>query len=119
MAIALAIGASLCSCAFCQGNELIIEKVTSSSLNGVVHYDELPDKHHALEGVSVATCDASFKSCSEVVMTDSSGHFSITEKGKQKIYYLRFLLLGWDQEHVTVSLKRGSAPLHIRLHVGT
>jgi hypothetical protein len=115
----LALTTSLGSYGFCQGNELVNEKITSGSLNGVVHYDELHDKDHLLEGVTVAICDRSFSSCSTVAVADKSGRFSIARKGKHNIYYLRFLSLGWDEERIAISLKRGAAPLDIQLNIGT
>jgi hypothetical protein len=116
----------LCGSAFSQANQLIIESTKASVLKGAVYEPGMlvgqtsyrPDQ--AIEGVTVELCDSKFQNCTKVDTTDAKGHFVIRSvKNPHGVYYLKFLLLGWCEHRLTVTLNKKAGPIVVGLAIGT
>jgi len=115
-----------CGSAFSQANQLIIESTKASVLRGGVYgggklvgqVSFRPDQ--ALQGVSIELCDSKFQNCTRQGTTDSNGHFTVRSvKNPHGVYYLKFLLLGWCEHRLTVTMNKKAGPIVVGLAIGT
>jgi len=114
--------------ALAQGNSAVTEEVKASTLSGVVTCCEaiaLDNKviHAAtpLSDVAISECDSSYRQCTATIQSDSLGHFMVPSTGKKqkKVHYLKFVLKGFDVEHLKVTLRSASEPLSVSLVANT
>ncbi len=96
-----------------QGNEIVMRQQTARSLNGVV-----TGGGTELAGVEVEECSANFKECFPVGHSDKNGRFNVSAKHSGKVFYLRFLLPGFDLEEETVTVDRLAGELKVNLAIG-
>jgi hypothetical protein len=115
-----------CGPAFSQANQIIIESTKASALKGAVYEGGMmvgqtsyrPDQ--AIQGVTVELCDSKFQNCTRQDTTDASGNFDIRSvKDPHGVYYLKFLLLGWCEHRLTVTVNKKAGPIVVGLAIGT
>ena len=107
-----------------QANSTIQRTIRASALRGMAFLGaKRPDgtwyEKHGLEGVSVALCDATFKSCKTVASTDRAGRFDLKKHVNEgDVFYLKLLTPGICEDQDTVKIRRKAGEIAIDMTMG-
>ena len=87
----------------------------AENLSGAVYSEDADGTRHVMSDVIVAECLPGFRNCVMETKTDAAGQFAVSSKQNTKVHYLQFLLPGWDESQVKVTLAKSAGRLSVRL----
>ena len=87
----------------------------AENLSGAVYSEDADGTKHVMSDVIVAECLPGFRNCVMETKTDAAGQFAVSSKQNTKVHYLQFLLPGWDESQVKVTLSNRAGRLSVRL----
>jgi hypothetical protein len=85
------------------------------NLSGVVYSTDADGTKHVQSDVIVAECLSRFRNCAMMTKTDAQGQFSVTSEQNSRVHYLQFLLPGYSEAQVRVTLAKGAGRLSVPL----
>jgi hypothetical protein len=100
---------------FGQANPATSTQQRAENLSGIVYSVDADGTKHVQSDVIVAECLSRFRNCEMMTKTDQSGQFSVASQVNARVHYLQFLLPGFSEGQVTVTLAKGAGRLSVQL----